>query len=120
MRKTLIAALFLIGAQALATAQTPRAPTPAEAPLEEIVVSGEYAGPGMWKVTHPDHAGHELWIVGEPPPLPKRLSWRSEKVERVLLQSQEVLRQSDVELKPDEEIGFFKALTLWPSLRKAA
>jgi hypothetical protein len=26
-----------------------------EEPLEEIIVSGEYAGPGMWRITHPDH-----------------------------------------------------------------
>ena len=41
-----------------------------EEPLEEIIVTGEHAGPGMWQVTHPDHPGHTLWIVGEPPLLP--------------------------------------------------
>ena len=39
-------------------------------PLEEVVVTGEFPGPGMWKVTRADDAaGHVLWIVGEPPPL---------------------------------------------------
>jgi len=111
MRRALTTALLLICSPAT---------LPAETPLEEIVVSGEYAGPGMWKVTHPDHPEHELWIVGEPTPMPKRMSWRSEKVERMLLQSQEVLLQSGVELKPDKEIGIFKALTLWPAMRKVA
>jgi len=111
MRTILAMALLLVCAMA--------APA-AEAPLEEIVVSGEYAGPGMWKITHPDHPDHELWIVGEPTPMPKRLKWRSEKVERMLLQSQEVLLQSGVELKPDEEIGILKALSLWPAMHKAA
>jgi len=114
MLKTLTTALLLAGAQVLAA----DAPV-AETPLEEIVVTGEYAGPGMWKITQPDHADHVLWIVGEPPPLPKRLTWRSEKVERVLLQSQEVLRQAGVQMKPDEKIGVLKGITLLPGLRKA-
>ncbi len=62
-----------------------------EEPLEEIIVSGEYAGPGMWQITHPDHPGHTLWIVGEPPLLPMGMHFRSEKVTRVASQSQEIL-----------------------------
>jgi hypothetical protein len=49
MRKALTAALMLIAA---VTA------TAADAPMEEVVVTGEYAGPGMWQVMHPDHPGH--------------------------------------------------------------
>jgi hypothetical protein len=117
MRKSLTLLFAILCTQApefvLAQAVEP------EAPLEEVVVSGEYAGPGMWKVTHKDHPGHVLWIVGEPPPLPKRLSWRSQKVERVALQSQEILLQPSVSIKPDEEIGIFKGLTLVPGLLKA-
>jgi hypothetical protein len=40
--------------------------TAADAPVEEVVVTNEHAGPGMWQVTHRDHPGHTLWIVGEP------------------------------------------------------
>ena len=44
----------------------------ADEPMEEVVVTGEFPGPGMWRVTRPeDPAGHVLWIVGDPPPLPK-------------------------------------------------
>src|SRR5690349_16280147 len=76
----------------------------AQEPLDEVVVTGEFAGPGMWQITHPDHPGHTLWIVGEPPPLPGRMRWRSQNVERVALQSQEILMQPGVSLKPDEKI----------------
>jgi hypothetical protein len=95
MRKALTTALMLFGA---VTA------TAADAPMEEVIVHGEYAGPGMWKVTSADHPDHVLWIVGEPTPMSKRLSWRSKQVERVLLQSQEVLLQAGIVLKADEDI----------------
>jgi hypothetical protein len=92
----------------------------ADPPLEEIVVSGEFAGPGMWKVTRADDAaGHTLWIIGDPPPLPRRLSWRSHAVETVVLRSQEILRDSTVNLEPDEKIGLFKGLSLLPAAMKA-
>jgi hypothetical protein len=89
-----------------------------EEPLEEIVVTGEFAGPGMWQVTHPDHPGHTLWIVGEPPPLPNRMRWRSQNVERVALQSQEILMQPGFSLKPDEKVGVFRMLSLVPAAMK--
>ena len=64
-----------------------------EGPLEEIIVAGEYAGPGMWQVTHPDHPGHTLWIVGEPPLLPRLMRFSSQQVARVASQSQEIFLQ---------------------------
>jgi hypothetical protein len=89
-----------------------------EEPLEEIVVTGEYAGPGMWQVTHPDHPGHTLWIVGEPPLLPKGMRFRSQNVAHVALQSQEILMQAGFTLKPDEKVGVFRMLTLVPAALK--
>lgn len=101
-------------------AGTSVAQVPEEPPLEEIVVSGEFAGPGMWKVTRADDpSGNTLWIIGEPPPLPKRLSWRSNAVESVVLRSQEILRDSSVNFAPDEKIGLFKGLSLLPAAMKA-
>ena len=89
-----------------------------EEPLEEIVVTGEYAGPGMWQITHPDHPGHTLWIVGEPPLLPMGMHFRSQKVTHVASQSQEILQQTGLGLKPDEKVGVFRMLTLVPAAMK--
>jgi len=89
-----------------------------EEPLEEITVTGEFAGPGMWQVTHPDHPGHTLWIVGEPPLLPKGMRFRSQQVARVASQSQELLMPAGSALKPDEKVGVFRMLTLLPAALK--
>jgi len=100
----------------IAMAQSP----PETEPLEEVVVTGEFPGPGMWKVTSPeDPAGHVLWIVAEPPPLPKRMKWKSREVEAVAANAQEILRDSSVRVEPDEKIGLFKGLSLLPVALKA-
>jgi hypothetical protein len=114
MRKTLTTVLALACALSPDFSQA----QVSEEPLEEIVVTGEFAGPGMWQVTHPDHPGHTLWIVGGPPPLPSRMRWRSQNVERVALQSQEILMRPGVSLKPDEKIGVFRMLSLVPAAMK--
>jgi hypothetical protein len=102
----------LIAAPVVAEAQEP--------PLEEIVVSGEFPGPGLWKITRADAPdGHALWIVADPPPLPKRMQWKSREVEARMLASQEILLDSTVAVVPDEKIGVFKGLTLLPSAMKA-
>ena len=114
MKKTLTTLLVLACALNLDFSQAQTS----EEPLEEIIVTGEYAGPGMWQVTHPDHAGHTLWIVGEPPLLPKGMRFRSQKVAHVASQSQEILLQTGLALKPDEKVGVFRMLTLVPAAMK--
>jgi hypothetical protein len=114
MRKTITTALALICAL---NADISLAQTSAE-PLEEIVVTGEFPGPGMWQVTHPDHPGHTLWIVGEPPLLPQGMRIRSQQVAQVAAQSQEILQQTSLSLKPDEKVGVFRMLTLLPAALK--
>jgi hypothetical protein len=89
-------------------------------PLDEVVVSGEYPGPGLWKITRADDAGgHVLWIVGEPPPLPKRMKWKSKDIEAIALGAQEILLDSAVRMDTDEKIGFFTGLTLLPAIFEA-
>ena len=103
-------------AAAIAPAEIPAQ----DAPLEEVVVNGEFPGPGMWKVTRADDASaHTLWIIGDPPPLPKRIEWKSKDVEAVLSGAQEILRDASITMKPDEEIGLFRGLTLLPAVLKA-
>jgi len=104
-------------------AAAPAPPPPAHAPstqtaasppnaIDEIVVSGEQPGPGLWKVTKGDHV---LWILGTLSPLPKRMTWRSGEVEKVVAQSKEVIGQEQV----SANVGFFRGITLLPSLLRA-
>lgn len=78
-----------------------------EAPMEEVVVTGEHEGPRLWKVRKGDHV---LWILGTLTPLPKKMIWQSDAVEAVLQQSQEV-----VPAWPAFGIGAnpFTALRVW-------
>jgi hypothetical protein len=114
MRATLLLACLLVVVPALA--QDP----PAEPLLDEVVVTGEFPGPGMWKVTRPGDAdGHVLWIVGDPWWLPKRLKWKSRDIEATVAASQEILADSGVNLAADEKVGFFRGMTLVPAALKA-
>jgi len=80
--------------------------------LDEVLVTGERAGPGMWRVSKDDH---ELWILGVQSPLPKELSWRSTAVNQRIAESQAVLAPPDI----DFDVGFFRGLTLVPALLHA-
>src|SRR6266702_798410 len=85
-----------------------------DAPMEEVVVTGEHEGPRLWKVRKPEGPGgqgdHVLWILGTLTPLPRKLIWQSDSVEAVLQQSQEV-----VPAWPAFGIGAnpFTALRVW-------
>src|ERR1700679_1761628 len=98
------AALFL--AAVLLTAGSPSIECLADQPsqvLDEMVVTGERTGPGMWHV----HGGAgQLGILGSMSPLPKGITWRSSQVETVLTGANQVLIQ-----KPFE-IGIVKILWL--------
>ncbi len=88
--------------------------------LEEIVVTGEFKGPGLWRVTRPeDSTNHVLWIVGDPFGLPKGMQWKSREIEAVVAGAQEILNEPGLGITTDEKIGVFRGLTLVPSLLKA-
>lgn len=74
------------------------APAPADqAPqvLDEVVVTGERTGPGLWHV----HRGNaQVWILGSLSPLPKGITWRSKQVEQILDGTHEVLIQKPLEI----------------------
>ncbi|HEY5808702.1 MAG TPA: TraB/GumN family protein, partial [Povalibacter sp.] len=82
----------------------------AENTFEEVLVTGEQPGPGLWKVSRGEHT---LWILGTYTPLPKKFKWRSKGVEALIAESQELLTSGSVDA--DANIGFFKALTLLPA-----
>jgi hypothetical protein len=91
----------------------PSLPAVDEPPLEEVLVTGQQPGPGLWRVTRPgDASGHVLWILGNHSPLPKKMQWRSGEVELVLASSQEVLAPVSV----NASVGPLGGITLLPSL----
>ena len=82
--------------------------------LDTVVISGRYPGPGLWKVRNGERT---LWILGTQNPLPKRMEWDSTNVERKVAAAQELLMPPSVTM--DADVGFFRGLTLLPSLFKA-
>lgn len=123
----LFAACLAVSVTGIVSAQTtPPTPTPTEDELQEvqapaglqdidtIVVSGRYPGPGLWKVRSGERV---MWILGTQSPLPKRMEWESATIERRVSESQELLMPPDVDV--DVDVGFFRGLTLLPSVFKA-
>jgi hypothetical protein len=82
--------------------------------LETVLVTGEQPGPGLWRVSKDEHV---LWILGSHGPLPKGMQWRSKQVEARIAESQEVLLAGALDVGAD--IGFFRTMTLLPSLYRA-
>jgi hypothetical protein len=72
--------------------------------LDEIIVTGERSGPGLWHVRRGDA---QLWILGALAPLPKGITWRSHQVEQVMLTTDVVLVTKPL------EIGFARALWIF-------
>jgi uncharacterized protein YbaP (TraB family) len=71
--------------------------------MDEVVVSGERPGPGLW---HVHHGSAQLWLLGSVSPLPKDMTWRSRQLEEILAGTNEVL------LAKPLEIGIARALWL--------
>ena len=75
----------------------------------EILIVGQRPGPGLWKVSKDDHV---LWIFGTYSPLPIKMAWRSQQVETVLAQSQEILGAPGASVG----VGFSQAFNLITAL----
>jgi hypothetical protein len=84
----------------------------AEPALEEVLVTGQQPGPGLWKVSRPGDGGGVLWILGNYSPLPTKVRWRSAELEEVLAGAQELLQPASV----DASVGPLGGITLLPSL----
>jgi len=96
MRNALIVSLLagsLLSGPVLGTVREPAAVPPTQ--LEELTVTGERTGPGMW---HVHRAGAQLWILGSISPLPKGITWRSTQVEQVLATTNQVLVPKPLEI----------------------
>jgi hypothetical protein len=74
------------------------APVPAvtqpQDPLEIVVVTGRLPGPPLWRVSKDDHV---LYIFPQLSPVPDGMIWDSDRVARVLSESQEVLLAPEVD-----------------------
>jgi uncharacterized protein YbaP (TraB family) len=88
------AALMATVLSALAAGAVCRAEPPSPV-LDEIVVTAERAGPGMW---HVHRGGANVWILGSISPLPRDITWRSKQVENVLESTSQVLVQKPIEI----------------------
>ncbi|GAC1301760.1 MAG: TraB/GumN family protein [Steroidobacteraceae bacterium] len=82
----------LLAASLLALSIASVAPCRAEQPpvMDELVVTGERSGPGMW---HVHRGAAQVWILGSMSPLPKGITWRAAQVEQVLGATNRVLVQ---------------------------
>ncbi len=109
---SLLLALWLASAAAQARDAVTSA-VAVEPPLEEVLVTGEQPGPGLWKVRRAsDPDGHVLWILGSYAPLPKKIDWRSKELEAAMAASQALIAPPSV----DAKVGALGGVTLLPSL----
>lgn len=104
--RTLLLALLLLPSGAIAQDEVTT--------LRTVVVSGRQPGPGLWTVHHGDHVLH---VFGTLSPLPKKMEWTSDEVERAVAQSQEVVRMPTANISVKG--GMIGGLFLLPSLLKA-
>jgi len=105
-----ITAVCLALSLASAWAQTEppvAAASEAQAEPEQILVVGQRPGPRLWKVSKDDHV---LWVFGTYWPLPKKMEWRSQQVESIVAQSQELLKEPGASL----DFGYLRTITLLP------
>ena len=98
-----LALLVLTGTQ-----KSPAAAGEQPAQLEELTVTGEAAGPRLWRV---QRGTAKLWIIGSVSPLPKDMTWRSKQLETVLDSADQVLVAKPV------EIGIARAMWLMVTQR---
>jgi uncharacterized protein YbaP (TraB family) len=63
--------------------------------MDELLVTGERTGPGMW---HVHHGAAQVWILGSMSPLPKDITWRATQVEQVLDSANQVLVQKPFDI----------------------
>jgi uncharacterized protein YbaP (TraB family) len=93
-----IPTLLFLSVSLLAECGSPVACRADQAPpqlLDELIVTGERTGPGLW---HVHHGSAQLWILGSISPLPKAITWRSTQVEQVLDSTNQVLVPKPLEI----------------------
>lgn len=114
-----------VAAQASVAASNPAADTSvapstsaADTPIidaDVVTVSGQFAGPGLWKVSKGDHA---LWIFGTVSPVPRGLEWYSRQAETVLARTQEIIQSPGVSASVGLG-GMFKMAFAMPTMLRS-
>lgn len=82
--------------------------------LDEVVVTGEQPGPGLWRVSREPGEG-EVWILATVVPLPRDMQWNAGQVEQILATADEVIAPASIEM----DIGASDMLKM-ASLARAA
>ncbi|MCU0758831.1 MAG: TraB/GumN family protein [Steroidobacteraceae bacterium] len=88
--------------------------SPESEPLQEVEVSGERPGPGLWKIRR---GANTVYILGTTSPLPRRVTFRSRELESVLARAGLFIptRPSvDVKAGPFRLVGLYRD---WRKLR---
>ncbi len=67
--------------------------------VDEVLVTGEQPGPGLWKISK---GAHTLRILGTHTPLPARLDWQSKEVESAIASADAVLGAYSVVLRIEQ------------------
>lgn len=108
-----LAAAVVLFCPAIAAAASESGTAPQVAAPVQVVISGSYRGPKLWRVSKD---GHALWVLGTVSPLPRRMIWQTADIERLLRQTQEV-----IPAWPSVGIGFhpFTALHVYALWREA-
>lgn len=109
----LLAISALLSSCAAAAAADRQVAAPVLPQAAPIVISGRYAGPKLWRVSRD---GHAVWVLGTVAPLPKRMIWQTQDIQKLLGHTQEV-----IPAWPSVGIGFhpFTAVHLYMLWRKA-
>lgn len=101
-------------AQSVASSSPPPPTADIVADLPPVVVSGVQPGPGLWLVSRGEHV---MWILGTLSPLPRNMQWRSQELEQVIGDSQQVLLPPTVKMKAN--VGWLGKLFLLPAAYSA-
>jgi uncharacterized protein YbaP (TraB family) len=88
----IVVAASLLTAAALSLTCRADEPPPV---MDDLVVTSERPGPGMW---HVHRGAAQVWILGSMSPLPRGITWRSKQVEQVLDGTSQVLVQKPFEI----------------------
>lgn len=87
----------LVGLVLATGAHAATAPAGDPVELDELVVTGEQPGPGLWRVSRGTDEG-EVWILATVVPLPRDMTWNARQVEEILATADEVIAPAHVEM----------------------